>query len=219
VAAAAGAASSVGNALGWLELLSGWRGVPLALQPASGVQELTATALPPAPSALVIGDDLPAVSLLAALANLLPGLAVAPPGLVEAEPGRWDEPAPWSMHMARVARACGWSIPVGLAAKRLERERPRTWLDACLTLAAIHAWLCGRTRFVVAVAGPAGLDLARRLPDVPVVVASRRQLLRPERVFGRIEALLDEQRTEGAPAGEQDDPDAARGTMRAGGRS
>ena len=64
VGAAAGAARSIGHALGWLELLSGWRDVPALLQPSSGAQELTAVDLPPAPSLLLIGEDRVAASLL-----------------------------------------------------------------------------------------------------------------------------------------------------------
>ena len=140
------------------------------------------------------------------LLRALPELAAAPAGLIEAGRPHWDEPAPWTMRLARSARDHGWDIDAGLADKRLERARPNTWLEACITLNAVHAWLCGRPRFAVVVTGHAGLELARRLPETPIVTTHafaggprqpalrldpKRLLLRPDWALSRLEELID----------------------------
>jgi hypothetical protein len=110
------------------------------------------------------------------------------------------------MRLARDAAAHGWDISVELAAHRLERARPRTWLEADLTMAAIHAWICGRRRFAVPVTDPAGSALAERLPGTPVVRASaRRILLGRTAVLAGIEQAIEQPSAESAQAPEPDD--------------
>jgi glycosyl transferase family 2 len=228
--AAAGIARSIGHSLGWLELLSGWRGVPTPLQPADGCQELTGVALPRSPSLLLIGEHRFPVSLLAGLVNSVPDVAAAPPGLIETARADWDREPPWSMRLARSAAVHGWDIDLELAARRLEHERPRTWLEACLALHAIHAWLSGRRRFAVAVAGPPGLELIRRLPRPPVVavggdhLSSRialrfrpsRLLLRPGSAAAQLQQLIYQPGMGEARAHEPTDPHPGVALARAG---
>jgi two-component system sensor histidine kinase MtrB len=64
-------------------------------------------------------------------------------------------------------------VSVDLLARRLERERPRTWGDAFVTLHAVHAWLRARPRFVIAAPGEVGARLSERLEGVPLLAAGR----------------------------------------------
>lgn len=187
-------AERVASGLGSLELLCGWRPAPDQLKPSSGAQELTARELDLAPALLLVAPGPVSASLLARLASLVPDLAVAPPGLVEEAVGRWDERAPWSLAQARRAAAHGWDVPVELAARRLERERPASVGEACLGMHAVHAWLRGCTRFAVVASGRAAEELARRLPGAPVLVVGRGELARslpaPGRLIARLEKAL-----------------------------
>lgn len=161
------ASRRAGLVAGHLDLVSGWRGVPVIREPANAVEPTLSAALAPRPAALIVGYDSRLLRLLAPAAM---GMAVPPPGLAGEALARWDDPSPWSMRIARLARARGWRLPVELSARRLEQHRPRTWGESYLTLHAVDAWLQGRLCYAVAGPGAAGAALARRLPDVPIVV-------------------------------------------------
>jgi hypothetical protein len=62
-------------------------------------------------------------------------------------------------------------MPPHLAALRIEREQPRTWGEAFLTVHGVRAWLHECRDFAIAAPTGAGAALAARLPGVPVVVA------------------------------------------------
>lgn len=85
----------------------------------------------------------------------------------------WDRSAPWSLRLVRMAVRAGWPLALETAAMRVEREQPRTWGEAFLTLHRVHAWAHERPRFGLAALGPSGHQLAQRLPDVPIVMAGQ----------------------------------------------
>jgi hypothetical protein len=163
----------LGEAQGWIELLGGRRPWPAAVKPASGFQERLARALPPGPSFAIVGSSPEEAASLAAAANRITDLAVPPPGLLEQALERWEQPAPWSLRMARLAARHGWGMPVGLAARRLERERPATWGDAFLALCGVFAWVARKDRFALAVSRFAQPALGERLPGLTVLPQDR----------------------------------------------
>ena len=131
-------------------------------------------------------------------------MALAPPGLERTAVERWDEPAPWSLRLARHAVRERWPLALETTALRIEREQPRTWGEAFLTLHRVHAWAHARRHFGLAAAGERGWRLADRVGDVPIVVAGahgdafdrvalrvlRRELLRDRQaVFRRVGRL------------------------------
>jgi hypothetical protein len=167
------AARRTGMRLGGLELLTGLRATPPAIQPASSAQRMTSTPLPEGPSLLVVGDDRRLAALLGLTIEWEFGISTPPAGLEREVLAGWDDPAPWSLRLARGARREGWAVPVDLLARRVERERPRTFGEAYVALHAAYAWLRGQRRFAITAPGGAGERLAERLPDVPLVVAGR----------------------------------------------
>jgi GT2 family glycosyltransferase len=172
--------------------------LPGALAYRDPEQHNTSTPLPGEPAFLILGDDRLVLSALRLAFEGADQVAVAPPGLEREATRLWDEPAPWSMRLARAAVRAGWPLEVETTALRVEREQPRTWGEAFLTLHRVHAWAHARPRFGLAALGPEGDQLAKRLPHVPIVFAgqgdprrdrialrvTRRRLLREPRAVG-----------------------------------
>jgi hypothetical protein len=98
---------------------------------------------------------------------------VAPPGMEGEALAAWEGPAPWSLRLVRAAVRAGWRLELETAAMRVEREQPRTWGEAFLTLHRVHAWAHRRRAFGLAALGPGAIQLARRLPDAPIVIAGQ----------------------------------------------
>jgi GT2 family glycosyltransferase len=153
-----------------LELLIGLQPLPVAVRSRDAEQRNTASPLPERPALLVLGDD-PVVmeALLPAIRSR--DVALAQPGLEGLAVERWCEPAPWAMRLARLAVREGWPLRLETTALRIEREQPRTWGEAYLTLHRVHAWAHGRRHFGLAGTGESGCELANRVADVPIVVA------------------------------------------------
>jgi GT2 family glycosyltransferase len=169
------AAKRIGMAKADLQMVTGLIPLPPAVPYADPEQHNIASSLPGAPSVLLLGDDRFVLGWLRLTLEHSFGLILAPPGLERAAVPRWDEPAPWSMRLARSAVRSGWPLALQTAALRLEREQPRTWGEAFMTLNAIHAWAHERPRFGLAAYGDCGWGLAARLPGVPIVVAGQRR--------------------------------------------
>ncbi|MGH2719898.1 MAG: glycosyltransferase family 2 protein [Actinomycetota bacterium] len=94
----------------------------------------------PAGPALVLTGEPRAVRVISRLLDLGTALAVPPRlRLGDGDEG-WDVPAPWSLRLARLAGLSGWAMPVTLAAKRLEYERPATLGAAIIGLHQVYAW-------------------------------------------------------------------------------
>ena len=159
-----------GEALGWIELVAGMRPWPTVLKPSSGFQEVTVRALPKLPSLALVGAEARSTAAFAT-ATLAADLAVPPPGLLEEALPRWDEPAPWTMRMARLAIGHGWGLRADLVARRLELERPATWGEACLALHGIYAWAGSKDRFALTISRAAKPELVRRFPGLPILEA------------------------------------------------
>jgi glycosyltransferase involved in cell wall biosynthesis len=153
-----------------LEMLTGIQPLPVAVRSIDAEQRNTASPLPGRPALLLIGDD-PLVMSALLLALRARDVALAPPGLEDSALRRWDEPAPWSLRLARSAVREGWPLALETAALRIEREQPRTWGEAFLTLHRVHAWANERRHFGLAATGESGWRLAERLGNVPIVVA------------------------------------------------
>jgi GT2 family glycosyltransferase len=166
-------ATCAGDWYGKFETLSGIRQPPEILHPSTDEETGTATPLARSPEVLLIGDDVPAMRYVANALGGAPDLAIAPPIDADEAVARWEEPPPWSLRLARQARRAGWRIPVLPAAKRIEWARPTTWGEAFLILHALNAWLRKKDAYGLAVTGPAGPELARRLPEVPLVVVGK----------------------------------------------
>jgi len=165
------AAYRLGKVKADLELLLGLQPLPPAFPYRDPAQQNTASPLPGGPSLLIVGDDRLMLSALRLALENSREVIVAPPGLEREALERWDEPAPWSLRLVRSAVRDGWPMRLETAALRLEREQPRTWGEAFLTLHGVHAWAHERRSFGVAAHGAAGRRLADRLHDVPLVVA------------------------------------------------
>jgi glycosyltransferase involved in cell wall biosynthesis len=164
------AATAVGRSWGWLWLYSGVRRPPAVLLPKESAEAVTAAALASGPRFLILGEDRPAMRLLAGSLVLATNFSLAPPYRAEGLARRWEEPAPWSLRLSREARRQGLRLPEYLAARRLEHTRPRTWGEAFLNLQAVHAWLHGKWAYGVAASGPSGPHLARLLPGIPIII-------------------------------------------------
>jgi hypothetical protein len=153
-----------------LELLSGRRGPPEPVRRRDERQRWTATELPGGPAVLLLGDDRLLASVLRIIFEAGGDLSVAPDGLTAQALAHWDQPAPAYRDLARLAGRAGWLTPDAIAAQRLTREQPRTWGEAFCALHATQAWLLRRPRFGLLGLGEAGGELARRFPELPVVV-------------------------------------------------
>lgn len=156
-----------------LEVTAGLTAMPGAIAYRDPEQHNTSSSLPGAPDFLLLGDDRLVMTLLRLACEGSGEVILAPPGLEREASGLWDQPAPWSLRLVRMAVRAGWPLAVETAAMRVEREQPRTWGQAFLTLHRVHAWAHGRLRFGLAALGREGYDLARRLPDVPIVIAGQ----------------------------------------------
>jgi hypothetical protein len=162
------------EAVGSLELFAGrrwWRGIG----PSSGFQELAAGPLESAPAGVVLVRSR---RDLTRIGKGMPQLSLPPPGLLREALPHWNEPAPWSMRLARSAVRHGWPLSVDVVARRLEHQRCETWGQACLVLHGIYAWAEGKAGFAL-VAEPATEPLFRSIfASLPVLgvdgaVASR----------------------------------------------
>jgi len=153
-----------------VQLMTGLEPLPAQLAPDPPEQRAIASPLPSGPACLIVGDRLLVTKLQA---GLIGGgaMSIAPYGLEGEALARWEEPAPWSLRLARMAARAGWTLDVGTVAQRLERERPVTWGDAFLTLHRVHAWARARQSFALLAPDDGGWGLCERLPGVPVVVA------------------------------------------------
>jgi hypothetical protein len=193
--AAVTAARRVGEAAGRLDVLTGWRPAPAVIDPASATAAARATPLPGDPVAIITGATGLRLRALATVAAARAGMIAAPNGLEYQALDRWDDPAPWSLWLARRAAASGWDLPADLAARRLERERPRSWGAAFVDLHRVHAWLHASTRYAIVSADRRAADaLAARLPEVRVVdlggVELTELLRRPADVADRMASEL-----------------------------
>ena len=152
-----------------LQLLTGMQRLPAPMPYANAEQRNIASPLPGRPSLLLLGDGRLLASVLRLALEASPIVSVAPPGLEREALARWSEPAPWSLRLARSAVAAGWPLPVQMTALRIERERPRTWGDAFLTLHRVHAWIHKRATFALLAVGQSAVVLAERVAGVPIV--------------------------------------------------
>jgi GT2 family glycosyltransferase len=164
-------ATRIGMTTADLQLLSGRVPMPEALDYADPEQHNTASPLPGGPSLLLLGDDRVVMGTLRLALEHNFGMILAPPGLEQVAVPQWDAPAPWSLRLARSAVRGGWPVALETTALRLEREQPRTWGEAFVTLHRVHAWAHSRPRFGLAARGEHGWSLAAKLPDVPIVIA------------------------------------------------
>jgi GT2 family glycosyltransferase len=161
-------ARQLGAAKAGLELRSSRRR-PAPVPWASPAQRDIASPMPTQPAVLFLGPDRVVAHLLRLVSETKLGVAVAPPGL-EAEAVRhWDETAPDPWRLAESARTNGWKVPHNITARRLERERPRTWGEAFVTLHRINAWAVRRPRFGLLAVDGARAALAERFSELPVV--------------------------------------------------
>lgn len=187
LSAAVVVAREAGTKQAEFEFLTGRRTRPAPIECAGPLRRDTASPLPGAPTLLLLGDDRLVATLLRVTFEATTDVAVAPPGLEQLALARWEDAAPQSPGLARTASQAGWRLPLGLTARRLDREDPRTWGDAFLTLHRIHAWLHRRPRFGLVALGDPGRQLSQRFADVPIVVVGHhpgdadRVLLRIER--------------------------------------
>ncbi len=173
ISSAAVIADWLGFLKGDFELFTGRRPQPEAIQGVNVAKRSTATELQDRPSVLILGDDRLAARLLRITFEAGGDLSVAPWGLADEAVARWDEPAPAYSDLARLARRSGWFTPSTLAAARLAREQPQTWGEAFCTLHATEAWLLRRPRFGLLALGDAGVLLAQRFPELPIVALGR----------------------------------------------
>jgi GT2 family glycosyltransferase len=167
------AAAWLGTRITDLDLRTGLVAVPPALAYRDPAQHNTSSPLPGPPAFLLLGDDRLVMTVLRLACEGGSGVILAPPGLEREAIARWDQPAPWSMRLVRTAVRAGWPLSLETAALRVEREQPRTWGEAFLTLHRVHAWARGRRQFGLAALGSVGYQLAQRLPGVPVVMAGQ----------------------------------------------
>jgi hypothetical protein len=165
------AAGQLGNLSTNLGVAAGLLPLPPAIAYRDPEQHNTSAPLPGPPSFLLLGDDRLVMALLRLACEGGDEVILAPPGQEREALPLWDEPAPWSLRLVRDAVRAGWPLALENAAWRVEREQPRTWGEAFLTLHRVHAWAHERRRYGVAALGPSGYELALRLPDVPIVVA------------------------------------------------
>jgi glycosyltransferase involved in cell wall biosynthesis len=185
------------EAVGWLRLAGRFREAPQPIWPLR--EQVTATPLSERPALLVEGDDDVGCRAIARALRAHPKLSLAPRGLNGEAELRWTDPAPWSLGLVRRARADGWRLKPGLAARRLERVGAETWGEAFLGLHAVHAWLAGKAAYALVVE-PAFRDkvigLVGDVPTVrlgddaregPLLVGRRDLLEQPERVARAIQ--------------------------------
>lgn len=152
-----------------LALLSGRQRPPRPIPCRDERQRWTATELPAGPSVLLLGGDRLVARLLRITFEAIHDLAVAPGGLAGEALAHWDEPAPAYSDLARRARRAGWLTPHAILLRRLTREQPQTWGEAFCVLHATQASLLRRRRFGLLVLGDAGMEMARRFPELPIV--------------------------------------------------
>jgi GT2 family glycosyltransferase len=169
LSAAVVVAREVGARQTEFEFLTGRRTRPTPIECQSTERRDTASPLPGAPSVLFLGDDPVVATLLRVTCEATTDVAVAPPGLEREALARWEDAAPESRRLARTASRAGWRVPLRLTALRLEREGPRTWGDAFLTLHRIHAWLHRRQRFGLVAVGDSSRLLSQQFAGVPIV--------------------------------------------------
>ncbi len=196
-----------------LELTLGLVALPKPVRARDHEQQNTASPLPGRPALLLVGDDRLVMKALKVGLTGSRRLRLGPPGLEREALERWDDPAPWSLRLARKAVREGWRVALETTALRIEREHPRTWGDAFLTLHRVNAWAHERPCFALAAFGDPGWQLANKLPDVPLVVAgrhhgcpsdrivlqvSRADLLRRRRELFKTLALVRDQAIDGA---------------------
>jgi GT2 family glycosyltransferase len=165
-----------------LELLLGLQALPQPVRFKDHKQHNTASPLPGRPALLLVGDDR---LVMKALRGGLTGsrrLTLGPSGLEREALERWDDPAPWSLRLARKAVREGWRLPLETTALRIEREHPRTWGEAFLTLHRVNAWAHERPYFALVAFGDPGWRLASKLPDVPIVVAGSHRACHSDRI-------------------------------------
>jgi GT2 family glycosyltransferase len=207
LSAAVVVAREVGAMQAEFEFLTGRRTRPTPIECASPQRRDTASPLPGAPTVLLLGDDPLVATMLRITCEATSDVAVAPPGLEREALARWEEAAPQSPGLVRAASQAGWRVPRHLTALRLERERPRTWGDAFVTLHRIHAWLHRRQRFGVLAVGQDTRLLSQRFADVPIVAVGD-HLGDSDRVVLKIkrrELLRDRRRVVAALAGALED--------------
>jgi len=165
------AATRLGMRRADLELLSGLVPMPPPYPFRDPEQHNTCSPLPGAPSFLLLGNDRLVMRLLRLAVEGGRDAIVASPGLEREALDRWDQPAPWSLRLVRSAVRAGWPLALETAALRVEREQPRTWGEAFLTLHRVHAWAHERPRYGLAALGDSGWRLAGRLAELPIVMA------------------------------------------------
>jgi GT2 family glycosyltransferase len=165
------AAYRLGRVKADLQFLLGLAPLPPAFPYRDPEQQNTAAPLPGSPTLLLLGDDRLVLGALRLALENTRSVIVAPPGLEREALARWDEPAPWSLRLARRAVREGWPMALEPAALRLEREQPRTWGEAFLTMHRVHAWAHERPGFGIAARGAAARRLAGRLAGVPIILA------------------------------------------------
>lgn len=194
--------AGVVSAAVYLKLLADPRRPPKFLLPRSTAEAVTCRPLPALPVLGIVGRPAPAVTALGTLVELKTEVAVPPPLRIDNLAGRWDEPAPWSLWLARQARRSGWDIPQLLAARRLEHEFPKTLGEAVLSLHAIYAQLHGKNLFGLMAPGPEGIRLAElvgptavmgvgaRMEGVTALATPYEVLRHPGRVAERVRNLL-----------------------------
>lgn len=153
-----------------LELLTGRQPAPEPVPCLDERQRWTATELPPGPSVLFLGDDRLVARLLRITFEAVHDLSVAPGGLAGKALAQWDDPAPPYPELARMARKAGWLAPYAIIIRRLAREQPQTWGEAFCVLHATQASLLRRPRFGLLALGETGRLMARRFPELPIVV-------------------------------------------------
>jgi GT2 family glycosyltransferase len=161
-------ARQVGAAKAALELRAGRRR-PAPAAWSTPAQRETASSMPERPVVLFLGSDRVVGHVVRLVSEVKMGVAVAPSGLELEALQHWDENAPEPHQLARLAQRSGWKVPHGIMAKRLEREGPRTWGEAFLTLHGINAWAVRRPRFGLLAVNGARPALAERFADLPVV--------------------------------------------------
>lgn len=155
--------------IGYAGLLFGLRSPPPTVTPSDASARSAARPLTPAAVALV-GASPQEAWPLGLLLNAVKDTSAAPPGLGREAAARWEAEAPWALRIVRDAAA--WRLHTILAAKRLERARPRTWGESYVALHAIRAWLRGKSVFVIVEEGETAAALASHLPAVPYLPIS-----------------------------------------------
>jgi hypothetical protein len=166
--AAALMAETAAAAFGRVELATGRRARPAAVEPVTPADALVGGGLPPGPCALIVGDT----RLVAALASAIridPAVGAPPAGLLPSSDAEWLAAPPLPAELVAAGNRKGGGLPVRLATTRLAAAAPVTNGEAVLAYHAVHAWLGRKARWVAAAGGDAGAVAAARLRDVPIV--------------------------------------------------